>query len=100
MNSQFYDEHLKQVMQLATESAEQYKTYYIGTEHLILAMLIVQDCEAYKILRRAGVTLNEYREVFRRSLDHRQRKFDYTPNTKRVIQYAEEFAFQDDSVSV
>ncbi len=100
MNSQFYDEHLKQVMQLATESAEQYKTYYIGTEHLILAMLIVQDCEAYKILRRAGVTLNEYREVFRRSLDHRQRKFDYTPNTKRVIQFAEEFAFQDDSVSV
>ncbi|MCI8499802.1 MAG: ATP-dependent Clp protease ATP-binding subunit [Clostridia bacterium] len=100
MNSQFYDEHLKQVMQLATESAEQYNTYYIGTEHLILAMLIVQDCEAYKILRRAGVTLNEYREVFRRSLDHRQRKFDYTPNTKRVIQYAEEFAFQDDSVSV
>ncbi len=87
-------------MQLATESAEQYNTYYIGTEHLILAMLIVQDCEAYKILRRAGVTLNEYREVFRRSLDHRQRKFDYTPNTKRVIQYAEEFAFQDDSVSV
>ena len=30
----------------------------------------------------------------------RRRKFDYTPNTKRVIQYAEEFAFQDDSVSV
>ena len=87
-------------MQLATESAEQYNTYYIGTEHLILAMLIVEDCEANKILRRAGVRFEQYREVFRRELDHRQRKFDYTPNTKGVIDLAEEFAFQDDSVSV
>ncbi len=86
-------------MQLATESAEQYNTFYVGTEHLILAMLIVEDCEANKILRRAGVRFEAYRDVFRRNLDHTQMKIDYTPNTKGVIHLAEEFAFQDDSVT-
>lgn len=96
MNPQFYSEHLKQVLQLAREASEKYNTYYIGSEHLLLAMLIVKDCTAYKLLANAGVRFESYRERFRRVLNHNQaNKRDYTPNTKSILELGEEFAIQE-----
>lgn len=64
MSNKFTD-HLAQVWKIAEDSAGLYKTQYIGSEHVLLAFLCVNDCSAAKLLNEAGVTLESYRELFR-----------------------------------
>ena len=98
MNYQYYSEHLKEVITLATEAAEKYNTSYVGSEHLLLAMLAVKDCEACKILTAAGVTFASYRDRFRRVLNHSHAaKLDLTPKTKKILDLAEEYAIQENN---
>jgi len=47
---------LNEVLAQAENEAKQLKDQYVSTEHLLLAMLHVTDCEAGEVLTRHGVT--------------------------------------------
>lgn len=92
MSNKFTD-HLSQVWKIAEDSAQLYKTPYIGSEHVLLAMLCVNDCSAAKLLNGAGVTLDKYREQFRNRLSHNGSWCGPTPRTRKLIDDAAGYAF-------
>lgn len=85
--------HLSQVWKIAEDSAELYKTQYIGSEHLLLAFLCVNDCSAAKLLNAAGVTLEKYRDSFRRAIQHCGSFRGISPRTRKVFDDAAGYAF-------
>ncbi len=93
MSNRFTD-HLSQVWKIAEDSAELYKTQYIGSEHILLAMLCVNDCSAAKLLTEAGVTLEKYREQFRNRISHDGSWQGITPRTRKLIDDAAGYAFE------
>ncbi len=97
MNTSKYSEHLGQVMLIAQEAAKRYDTTYIGTEHLVFAMLCVDDSTAGKILVEAGATLEKYTEAFRRCIQHDVPIYGLTPRTKKVMERAEELSLESSS---
>ncbi len=93
MDSRFYSDHLKQVVLQANQIAKYYKTNYIGSEHLILAILEVPESTAGRLLDSVGVTYASYRDLFRRAITHEATiKFDFTPRTKNMFTNAEAYA--------
>ncbi len=92
MDQSKFTDHLVQVVLLAEEVSKRYDTKYIGSEHLIYGMLCVSDSTAGKLLVEAGVTLERYTEVFKRSIRHDTPAYGYTPRTKKVFDRALEIA--------
>ncbi len=92
MSNKFTD-HLAQVWKIAEDSATLYQTQYIGSEHVLLAFLCVNDCSAAKLLNEAGVTLDQYREIFRSKLSHDGSWQGITPRTRKIIDDAAGYAF-------
>ncbi len=82
----------------ADKIAKYYKTNYIGSEHLILAMLEVPESTAGRLLAASGVDHNVYRDLFRRAITHEAtKKFDFTPRTKNMFTNAESYARRDET---
>ena len=50
-----FTDNLQQVISVANEAAKIYGSSYIGSEHIIFAMLNCPDCTAYKVLTSCGV---------------------------------------------
>ncbi len=92
MDTSRFSEHLMQVKLLAEEAAKQFNTQYVGSEHLVLGMLCVDDSTAGRILVEAGVTLARYQEVFRRAVRPNTPAHGYTPRTKKLFERAIELA--------
>ncbi len=92
MDRSKFSDHLNQVLLIADECAKRYSTTYIGTEHIVFAMLCVNDSTACKLLREAGATLDEYKEQFKQCVQHDIGVRGYTPRTKRLFDLAFEFA--------
>ena len=61
---------------------------YIGSEHLVLGMLHVPDCCAYKALTEAGVEEAAFRAFFFDSINRNDKTDGYTPNTKKILSNA------------
>jgi ATP-dependent Clp protease ATP-binding subunit ClpC len=57
----------QQVLELAVEEARRMGHHYIGTEHLLLGLILI-DGTAMEVLRRLGVTPDEIRRQTRRIL--------------------------------
>ncbi len=87
-----FTDNLQQVISVANEAAKIYGSSYIGSEHIIFAMLNCPDCTAYKVLTSCGVSESDYREYFARSIDKRSNVTGYTPRTKAMIQRALELS--------
>lgn len=87
-----FTDNLQQVISVANEAAKIYGSSYIGSEHIIFAMLNCPDCTAYKVLTSCGVSEADYREYFARSIDKRSNVTGYTPRTKAMIQRALELS--------
>ena len=87
-----YTNHLTQVRDLAAEAAKLYNTNYVGTEHLLLGMLCVNDCTAAKLLTAAGVSVDAYRERFKQRVQHSASFYGETPRTKWCYSKGQEFA--------
>ena len=87
-----FTDNLQQVISVAEEAAEVYGTSYIGSEHIVLAMLNCPDCTAYKILKACNVSESKYREYFVNSIDKRSNIKGYTPRTKHMIERALELS--------
>ena len=51
-----FTDNLQQVISVAEEAAKLYGSSYIGSEHIVFAMLNCPDCTAYKILTECDVS--------------------------------------------
>lgn len=53
----------KKILTAASEEAERYEDRFVGTKHLLLAMLSVENCHAARILAGRGVTKEAVRQI-------------------------------------
>ena len=74
MDNRFFSDHLKQVLVQSDKIAKYYKTNYIGSEHLILAMLEVPESTAGRLLAASNVEYAAFRDLFRRTITHEATK--------------------------
>ena len=87
-----FTDNLQQVISVAEEAARVYGSSYIGSEHIVFAMLNCPDCTACKILTSCGVSEPRYREYFARVIDKNSNIKGYTPRTKHMIERALELS--------
>ncbi len=87
-----FTDNLQQVISVAEEAAKLYGSSYIGSEHIVFAMLNCPDCTAYKVLTSCDVSEPAYREYFARSIDRHSNINGYTPRTKHMIERALELS--------
>ncbi|MDE6585792.1 MAG: ATP-dependent Clp protease ATP-binding subunit [Clostridia bacterium] len=87
-----FTDNLQQVISVAEEIAQAYDSSYIGSEHIVFAMLKCPECTACKILQSCGVREMEYRQYFARSLDLHSNINGFTPRTKHMLQRALEIS--------
>ena len=97
-NNKFTD-NLQQVISIAEEAAQVYGSSYIGSEHIVFAMLNCPDCTACRILTSCGVTEPRYREYFVRSIEKNSNIKGYTPRTKHMIERALELSIDINGAS-
>ncbi len=65
----------KQVLELAVKEAQFYANNYVGTEHILLGMVAVEDTLPARTLRNNGVTLKDVRKTFEDILADPQQKW-------------------------
>ncbi len=87
----------KQVMILANKEAKQWGHQYIGTEHILLALLKVENGLAYDVLRQVGINLDRVLEqmmslVQRGTATDTPPRLPETPRAKKVHEYSMEEA--------
>ena len=88
-----FTDNLQRVVNLAEEAAKVYGSSYIGSEHIVFAMLNCRDCTAYNVLASCNVNEHLYREYFARSIDKRSNISGLTPRTKHMIERAVELTY-------
>ena len=92
MDTSFMTDHLRAVVSKAEEAARYYGTDYVGSEHIVLGMLSVPDCAAYRLLSEAGVDAAHFCEGFKRSVNHDAKLNGFTTRTKGMISLARDYA--------
>ncbi|MDD4843656.1 MAG: ATP-dependent Clp protease ATP-binding subunit [Anaerotignum sp.] len=86
-----YTKKAQEVLARAQEAALKLGNKYVGTEHILLGLSLVQESVAAKALEVQGIT---YHQVMDRivSLNEHNRTFyvpvDYTPRAKRVVEFS------------
>jgi ATP-dependent Clp protease ATP-binding subunit ClpC len=84
----------RQSLTLAQEEAQRLHHNYIGTEHLLVGLIRVDNSVASKILRSLGVTVRRVQELVEQTVGYGQRaetggeKIGLTRRTKRVLEVA------------
>ncbi len=89
-----YSHNLQIVVARSNEVAANMGTTYIGSEHLVYAMLATRECTACKLLISAGVSEEEYRRYLINSADHNSPIKGYTPRTKHMFERAVDLAVE------
>ena len=83
---------LDNILEAAKASASRFGTSYIGSEHLVYAMLN-SNCVAGKILTDNGVNMSEYNDYFIKAIDKSAQSVKgFTPRTRRMIESAADLA--------
>jgi ATP-dependent Clp protease ATP-binding subunit ClpA len=94
MNQAFakFTEHARQAMAAAQREAQEYQHNYMGTEHLLLGLLDVEDCAAVSILRELGVEPEQVRAQVGHIVGQGEciilGEIGLTPRAKKVIELA------------
>jgi len=89
-----YTDRLRKVMKLAAEEVRRLKAEFIGTEHLLLAIIAEGGGAAFKTLKALGVTPAAMREEVERIVKvdggtHPEAAtYPYSPRAKKVIELA------------
>jgi len=85
----------QQLIALARKEAFKHKNDYLGTEHLLLAMIKLGEGLAYEILQNRGVDLKIVTDVIKTTLEENALDYsvptgalDYTPNAKKALALA------------
>ena len=84
-----FDENAQKIIILAKKEMKLLKHPYVGTEHLLLAILSVDDCEITKILGKYKITYTSFKEELVRVVGVGNKENDwflFTPLLKRVIE--------------
>ncbi len=80
----------REVIVLAQKYANEYKNNFIGTEHILLALIEVKDGLASKILGQVGVKSEDVREKFSEIFNKYEKSAidtpQFTPRVKRVLE--------------
>ncbi len=92
METSRYSENLKKVIAAAEEISRVYNITYIGSEQLLYGMLKVQDCLANIPLSKAGIDVNTYLPVFKRSIDYGNKEIGFTTRTKSFFEIANKYS--------
>ena len=87
-----FTSNLLEVIEKAESAAAMYGSSYIGSEHIVFAMLNTPDCTACKVLEMCGVEEPAFRAYFARSIDRQSNINGFTPRTKHMLMQAAELA--------
>lgn len=87
----------RKIIILAREEAERHQNDYLGTEHLVLAILREGDGVALAVLKKMGLSIEQVRLEVERNLPSGGNtmtfgEIPFTPRVKKVIEYAVEEA--------
>ena len=85
MDTSRFSHNLQIVVARSHELAASIGTSYIGSEHLVYAMLITSGCTAGNILLGAGVSEEKFRRYFINSADPASSISGYPPRTKHMF---------------
>ena len=86
-----FTQRARRVLSLAHQEAERMRHSYIGTEHLLLGLMLEEGGVAGRVLRELGLEADRVQEVIERlagSGQHRGGKLDLSPGTQQVLEYA------------
>ena len=91
-----YTEQAKEVLDIAEETARAMKHSYVGTEHLLFAMIESNNGTAWKVLTKNGVDINTVRSYLKASQQVSRSKLNgedaYSVRLKRVLENAQKEA--------
>ena len=87
-----FTSNLLEVVEKAESAAELYGSSYIGSEHIVFAMLNTPGCTACKVMEMCGVEEPAFRAYFARSIDQNSNIKGFTPRTKHMLMQAVEIA--------
>lgn len=91
-----YSKNAKEVLKIAREQAQNFQHRIIGTEHVLLALVIESNGEAGKILREDGVTPTLIREEIERYTGYgsssQTNYMEMSPRLDLVLKYAKQKA--------
>lgn len=91
-----YTKNAKEVLKIAREQAQNFQHRIIGTEHVLLALVIESNGEAGKILREDGVTPTLVREEIERYTGYgsssQSNYMEMSPRLDLVLKYAKQKA--------
>lgn len=92
---ELFSEKAKAVLMLAQEKAKEFRHRSIGTEHILLALVVEQEGIAGKTLREFSITEKEIREEAEHFTGYGMMKYDskdtilpYSPRAKQAITLA------------
>lgn len=83
-----YSQNLQYVLARSRDLATGLGTSYIGSEHIVYAMLTVPESTAFKILSSCRVSEEGYRRYFVNSADRASNINGFTPRTKHMLERA------------
>src|SRR5438034_630776 len=88
----------RKIIVLAREEAERHQNDYLGTEHLVLAILRESDGIALMIIKKMGLSSEQVRLEIERNLPGGGTtmtfgEIPFSPRVKKVIEYAERGPF-------
>ncbi len=89
-----FSRNLQTVLTLSRELAASLEVTYVGSEHVVFAMLLTRECTAYKILSECGVNEQAYRRYLIKAIDRDCNINGFTPRTKHMIERAQELAIE------
>lgn len=90
-----FTQRARRVLSLAHQEAERMRHNNIGTEHLLLGLILEEGGVAGRVLRELGLEPNRVQEVVERLTgmgQYRGAKLDLTPGTQQILEYAVEEA--------
>jgi ATP-dependent Clp protease ATP-binding subunit ClpC len=87
-----FTERARQVVVLAQDEARALKHNYIGTEHILLGLLRVEECLSARVLESRGITVEEVRAQIARIVGQGDEvttgQIPFTPRAKKVLELA------------
>lgn len=87
-----FTDNLQKVFELSEQAAEMYNVSYIGSEHIVWAMLNCPSCTAYKLLSECNISEAKYRFYLNNVSDPTCNIKGFTPRTKHMIERAVEIS--------
>ena len=91
-----FDLAAKRVLRVAEQECRNHSHYYVGAEHLLVALLEERDAATLRALAEAGIDVPEVHAEARRALgtgeDRLWEGILITPRVRRIVSLAEERA--------